>query len=417
MKTSREDLERILSNLCMNIALDNELCTKIYDYAKEKHDIPRGIISDLVCLRMSMSEVSEFILFCLYESIIANTYTVNEMSKFYTDQEINMYSKSKYKVDKLKFPIRIKMVQVNNDQWIGSINTKLLMQFREAQKINYNANAQRTMQRIIRNNKELFKISLNQFSVNEIKECLENNTFISNTITLNIPINSENDFYYDKENGELVIYKLDCFNITDGYHRYIALCKACDINKDFDFNMELRIVNWEDSKALSFIYQEDKRNKIKKIDVNSMNMNDAANIIVERLNNNIYSNMKGMINRNGGLINFGEMSALVDWFYVKGKEKKNKNSMQLQAVRELTENINILTEGDVKYLENPWNYKMLLSVMCVFDYCNKNPEQKRDICWLVDKVYAEISQSNDRKFYNKTPRKALIDMIMRVIES
>lgn len=417
MKTSREDLERILSNLCMNIALDNELCTKIYDYAKEKHDIPRGIISDLVCLRMSMSEVSEFILFCLYESIIENTDTKNNLNYYYTDQEINQYLKSKYQVDKIKFPLRFKMIQVKEDQWVGSVTAKTLMKLRAAQLINYNTNAQRTMKKIVRGDKEIYRISLNQNAVNEIKNSYEKNEFIPNTITLNIPMYSDNDYYYDSDSNELVINRLEYFDELDGFHRYIALCKASDNDQDFDYDMELRIVNWDDSRGQTFIYQEDKRTPIRKIDAESMNMNKTSNIIVERLNNSVHCNMKGLISRNDGIINFAEMSALVDWFYVKGKEKKNKNAMQLQAVRELTENINILTEGDVKYLENRWNYKMLLSVMCVFDYCNKNPEQKRDICWLVDKVYVEISQSNDRKFNNKTPRKALIDMIMRVIES
>lgn len=91
----------------MNIAIDVTTCNKIYDYAKEKYDVPRGIISDLVCFRKSMSEALEFILFCLFDSIVEIKNIKNKLSDFYSNQEIDTYKKSKYKVDKIKFPIKI----------------------------------------------------------------------------------------------------------------------------------------------------------------------------------------------------------------------------------------------------------------------------------------------------------------------
>lgn len=417
MKQSKESLENKLSNLCENIAINTELCNKIYDYAYDKYNLPRGLASDLICFRMDMSEASEFILFCLYESIIAMTSSKDDLDAFYTETEIAHYSKSRYKEDKLALPLRLKMIQVTDDQWIGSINSRLLMKFRAAQKINYNTNAQRVLTQVVHGDKVMYKITLNQSSVNEIRSKLEDNTFIPNSITLNLSTEIGNEFYYDNDSNELVITKLKYFYIPDGFHRYIAICKASDKNKDFDFNMELRIVDWDDARSLSFINQEDKRNKMKRVDVESMDMSKLSNIIVERLNNNIYCNMKGMIGRNDGIIKFGEMSLLVDWFYVKNNAKGSSNVIQIKAVRELIDNINTLTECDIKYLETHWNYKMLLSAMCVFDFCNKHQDHKKDMCRLVNEVYAEISQSNDKKFKNITPRKALIDMVMKVVET
>ena len=417
MKRSREVLEKKLTHICSYVALNSETCNKIYDFAKDKYDIPRGLTSDLICLRMSMGETTEFILFCILDALIEITGNIANISDYYTKQEINQYSKSKYKVDKIKFPLRLKMIQIKNDQWIGSIDIKMLMKLRAAQLINYNANAQRVMTKVIRGDKEIYKITLNQTAVNEIEKCYTERTFIPNTITLNIPMENGDDFYYDENKSELVINKIQHFNILDAYHRYIAACKASDMDKNFNYDMELRIVNWDDAKSQTFIWQEDKKTPLKKIDRESLNMNKVSNIIVERLNNNINCNMKGLIKRNDYIINFGEMSELINWFYLKDNKKGNINTIQLKIVRELTENLNILTESDIKYLEERWDYKLLLSAMCVFYYSKDNSIDKQNMHKLIEKVYDEILKSNDKKFKNKTPRKVLIDAVMEIIEN
>jgi hypothetical protein len=69
----------------------------------------------------------------------------------------------------------------------------------------------------------------------------------------------------------------------------------------------------------------------------------------------------------------------------------------------------------MKYLEEPWDYKLMLSAMCVFDYFNKNELNKRNMCDVVNKVYEKLSMSNDKKFLNHTPRKILMDIVNNAI--
>ena len=271
MKRDRGMLEKRLTDICSYIALNSEECNKIYDLVKEKYNIPRGLTSDLICLRMSMSETTEFILFCILDAVIEATGATEHIEDYYTAQEIKKYSKSKYKVNKIKFPLRIKMIQIANDQWIGNIDNTLLMQLRAAQLINYNTNAQRTMTKIIRGDNEIYKITLNQKAVAAINENLKNGLFVPNTLTFNIPEDIESDFYYDNDSMELVITKLEHVDIIDGYHRFIAACQASDEDSKFEFNWELRVVNFSDDKAKNFIYQEDQKTKLKKVDSNSMN--------------------------------------------------------------------------------------------------------------------------------------------------
>ena len=416
MKRNRGVLEKRLTEMCSHVALYAETCNKIYDFAKDKYDIPRGITSDLVCLRTSMSETTEFILFCLFDSLVEITGEFANITDYYTQQEIKKYSKSKYKVDKIKFPLRLKMIQIQSDQWIGIIDNKLLMQLRAAQLINYNINSQRTMQRIIRGDKEIYKITLNQKAVSAINDNLKNKMFIPNTLTFNIPEDVESDFYYDSESMELVIKQLTHVDVIDGYHRYIAACKANDEDPNFEFNWELRIVNFTEDKAKIFIYQEDQKTKLKKVDSNSMNMNDSANIVVTRLNENARCNIKGLISRNEGIINFGEMAELIRFFFFKEVTKKESNNLLIISMAKyLCECFNALTEYDSKYIENKYSYKQLFVIIYMF-YMYRNKGQSK-MCDIIDKMVLRQDELDNKKFYSKIPRKSMVNEVEKLYEA
>ena len=108
MKRSREVLEKRLTDICSYVALNSETCNEVYDSLKNKYDIPRGLTSDLICLRMSMSETTEFVLFCILDALNEVLGEVDQISEYYTKQEISQYSKSKYEIDKIKFPLKLK---------------------------------------------------------------------------------------------------------------------------------------------------------------------------------------------------------------------------------------------------------------------------------------------------------------------
>lgn len=416
MKRDRSVLEKILTDICSHVAINKDTCNDIYDYAKNKYDMPKGLTSDLVCLRMSMSEPSEFVLYCLADSLVQTLGEVLKVEDYYTKQEINKYDKSKYKVDKIKFPLRLKMIQVTNDQWIGVIEHSLLMQLRAAQLVNYNINAQRTLTRIIRGDKETYKITLNQKAVNEIHENLKSGSFVPNTLTLNIPQDEVSDFYYDKDSMELVIKQVRHLDVTDGYHRLIADYKTTDSDPKFDFTWELRVVNFSDDKAKTFIHQEDNKTRMKKIDSNSFNMNDSANIVVTRLNENTRCNLKGLIARNEGLINFGELSELVRYFFFKEVTKReSSNLLIVSLVKYLCDCFNSLTEYDMKYIAEKYSYKQLFIVIYMF-YIYRN-EKQNDMCEIIDEMVKRQDMLDNKKFYSRIPRKAMVNEIEKLYEA
>lgn len=419
MLKAKESLEQYLNDKCNKIVIDNDLCKKVYVYANETYGIPKGVVSDLVARRKEMSDTSEFVLFILLDAIY-NVLPKNKdnlgVDNFYTMQEAKHYSASKYEVEKIKFPLVFKMIQIAEDQWTGKISIDTLMKLRRAQLINYNVNAQRTMQRIVRGDKESYKITVNQKAVSAIQDSFESSSFIPNTITLNIPMETDYNFYYDEESCSLVIKSIEHLDITDGYHRFIAACQTKDTNPEFDYPMELRIVNFTEDKAKQFIFQEDQKTKMRKVDSNSMNMNKAANIVVTRLNENIRFNLKGLISRNEGLIPFGELAELVDYFYFKGVGKEKERSVTIQAVKELTDNFNALTENNTEHLERKMSYRTLLTAMFCFDYFKNDIKDIDEICEIIEKVSKEIEKSDNKKFLNKTPRKSLMIEIEKIVK-
>ena len=418
MLKAKKSLEQYLREQCDKIVLDTNVCKEIYTYANKAYDIPKGMVSDLVTGRIEMSEVSEFILFILLDSIhnaMPGNKNILGVDNFYTMQEAKHYRTSKYEVEKIEFPLVFKMIPIAEDQWIGKITVDMLMKLRQSQLINYNVNAQRTLSKVVKGDKTTYKITLNQKAVAEIQSSFENNSFIPNTITLNIPMETENEFFYDEESCSLVIKSIEHLDITDGFHRYIAACQERDNNPSFNYPLELRIVNFTEDKAKQFIYQEDQKTKMRKADSNSMNMNKAANIVVTRLNENIRCNLKGLISRNDGIIPFAELSELVDYFYFKGVGKEKERTVTIQAVKELTDDFNALTEYNTEYLEHKMSYRTLLAAMFCFNYF-RDSEDKTAMCKIIEKTARELEQSTNKKLNNKTPRKALMSEVEEIMK-
>lgn len=415
MKKDRAALEKILTGMCLRIAINTIECNKVYDFVKEKYNIPRSLTSDLVCLRMSMSETTEFVLFCILDGLIEILGETIDVGEFYTPQEVKTYLKTRYKVNKIKFPLRLSMIQIGNDQWVGAIDNKLLMQMRAAQLINYNVNSQRTLQRIVKGDKEIYKITLNEKAVDSIHENLKSGAFVPNTLTFNIPQDVESDFYYDNDSKELVINKLTHADILDGFHRYIAACKTTDENSNFEFTWELRIVNFSEDRAKSFIYQENQKTQMKKIDSNSLNMNDSANIIITRLNESSRCNIKGLISRNAGLINYGELAELVRFFFLKKVSKKeNNNILIMKMVKFLSECFNALTEYDDKYINQKYSYKQLFIIVYMFNaYRDKD---KNEMCETIDRLVQEQDKLDNKKFSSRIPRKSMVNELEKLCE-
>lgn len=352
MKAKAELAEKVTRELERGV-VDKKKMKGLTKVLNEKYDIPVSIASDIISLRSDIKFTTDFVLFCVTEELAPTLIEV-----YYSDSEIEKYSNTKYTQRKTAFPLHFDMIKISDDQWIGSITAKQLMKLRDMQLINYNENAQRTMQHILRGDVEYYRIALNKSAVSQIEDLYSNGSYIPNTITLNIP-ETEYDYKYDEETHDFMISKIDHFDIIDGYHRYIAMSDL--VNKgSFDYPMELRITTFSDSKAQQMIWQEDQKTKMRRIDSKSLNQNDFATRICNQINADKQSNLCGLISRNKGVINAAYFCNIVQMLYA--TQVKNRGD-EIKIKNEISAGLNELTSEDVSLLNTPWTFEYTLAAI------------------------------------------------------
>ena len=389
MLKSRVELENYLESRCEKLLVNKEKQRVIEDALWERHRILPDFTNDLLTKRASLSDQSEYILFCLLEGIILLD-SKKDLKEFFLPTEIEVYSKVVgASMNEIKMPIVINAIQIASDQWIGGVDVDFFVKLRNAQKINYNENTQRTLRRIIRGETEYYKIAVNKRAVSEIQRRFTERSFIPNTITLNIPMNENSEFYYDTEKNQLVINKLDAFDISDGYHRFLAMCRAKDEDKEFNYPMEVRITWFEEHKAKQFTFQEDQKTSMKKIDSKALDMTASANIVVERLNQDPLCLFKGLITRQGSVISSADLGQLIGYFYFKNSGKVS-NIEVMKTTEEIKKYLNAWAGHNPYLLETYIPFSHLCGMMYVFIKTDYSTDKK---CRIIEKLI------NDKYIY------------------
>ena len=361
MIKGRDILERKLTNTMRAELAKRKKLRGWIDLAYKNYGVPEKISSDYITLRKNLVEASEFLLFILCDIV----YEGKGLREFFTELEIGTYSKEKWHVTKAHFPLEFSMTKINDEQYIGKISVKELMRLKDSQLINYNENAQRPMTRIVRGETEYYQISLNKEAVYQIMDSFERDSYIPNTITLCLP--EEAVYTYDEKENKLIIKKTPYFDILDGYHRYVALGKVCVEYPDFDYDMELRIVQFTEDKAKRFIWQEDQKTKMSKVDSEALDTTKLSNKIVDRINTSSCI-LAGQISRNEGIINSAYLSNAIDVVLLKGIPKKLELTMTKKITNDIIEAIEYITDKDPLTLNTRWPKKYIYTMIFEIKY-------------------------------------------------
>lgn len=346
------ELKRKFAELSMKLTSNRKnrqtiLCTEV----NKKFGFPIGMVSDIVTQRVDMQDALEVLLFA-----IASVAEV-KVSYYFSEREIKEYSQYKYQATSLKFPFTFasQMVEIKPDeQYIGRTSVKELMQLRDAQIINYNANTQRTMTLKRGNDYEYYKITLNRKAVDQISELLQKKDFVPNTLTFNL--SPETDFTY--KNGKLTINEQVPFDILDGYHRYIAMSNLYNLDETFDYPMEIRILFLSEENAKQFIYQEDQRTPLSKADSNAMNKNDAGvkvcRFVKQKLGNEIVSQQ--------GIINETLLVKLIDLLYIKNNTTYERSKL-ISIANEIVSIIEDTAMDIPELLDTKWSNNFTIAMI------------------------------------------------------
>lgn len=351
MLKEREELEERLQHQLKMIATDKDLITK-YIQAMVLSGVSEKNAGEMILLIKPLNIYDDRTIYKL-SSLLLSESAVNT---YFTPKEVKEYGKTSKKLGKNIFPIKWKMVQIDDRQFIGKITVDELMRLRDLQLLNYNPNAQRPMKTKEFYGEFILVPTLNTQAVKAIKESYLSKTYIPNTLTLNIPI--ENSFEYDETENELIIYQLEHFDILDGYHRFRALSDIYNLDDTFDYSMELRIVSFSDEEARQFIYQEDQKTKMKRIDSESFNQNNYANQIIQELNK-FSTILKGKFNPNE-CIDPALAGRMINISFLFGDIKITRRD--IIEIREYIEMAFRNYEGyDIDLLEKQWEPRFIIS--------------------------------------------------------
>jgi hypothetical protein len=350
----------------------------------------------------------------MYEASRFDEYIKNKKLKeeelnpenYFTDIEIEKYKDFiREKSQEDNFPLVFNNVlKLADDQYFVVMSIQKIADMYANNLIRYNKQTQRNT---VYKNGLNDNIYVNTNSVKEIRREIENGTYIPTVITLNILQDGEEDFYYDEETKQFVIEK-GFIDVADGYHRSRSIIEVVKDNQNIQLNMGVFFTNFTVEKGRKFIRQEDKKNKINKKYIESLNTEKLSNLVVKKLNESPESELINKITTNGELIRvnrmltfFTTMSDAIDYnFELKTKKDvSDVSNFLIQAFNTLmgtypdefinkikeTKDYNVMNHQNIfigyvalfsKLYKNPKWEDILYNVMNKVDFINNNPVWK-----------------------------------------
>lgn len=334
-----------IRTLCTKEVGNSRLHKKITKELLVENGIPMDITSDILTLKKDPSAESKFVQYHILRKLNENI-----IPRFFAPDVIDYCKNNKYDQIRIDFPLSFDVIQIAENQWIGKINIKDLIALSDSGLINYNENAQRILKRVTVAGEETYRININKKAVLSIKTALEKGRYIPNTITLNIPYSDESVYRYNEKSQKLTIKYVKAFDILDGYHRFVAISSICAMDSSFDFTMELRLTHFTDEVARQFIWQEDQKTKMSKVDSDSFNRFDAGNQIVDKIKSDgIY----GSIISSRGIINDAVLAKAIRKAYKIRADKNYKISEINKMSNEIINGLNKMLEEDNELFDSP----------------------------------------------------------------
>ena len=405
----RKQAEIKTKSLFQSISKNKFLGKECKKIMQEKYNIPTRIITKALNNdEADISALKDSELFLIMYSIIqaGEDYNIEyvNLENYFTKEEIKAYSNSSYKQEKKEiFPITIpNCIEVNpGEQWVTTMTARTLDELNEMQLINYNKNTQRNLTKKKIGNRYEYGITLKQKSVKEISELMKQGRFISNDITLNLNWEDPNlDFEYDPETNTIILNN-GKFDIIDGYHRFRAIIKNIGTDENFDYNMVVNIMYFDEEKANRFIVQEDKRNKINSGYIKSLDTQNPVYMIVKRLNDDSSSYLCGKIGREDEE-NKVTFSHLFNWiescFKIKDRSEVIKLTKLFKNIfNTLIENGHPIKDFDFREIG--------VIIMCTSKYEEFEAIEK------IESKLKNIDELENEKFARRIVNKRTIDLI------
>ena len=379
-------------------------------YCTNQYGVPFGRIADLINGRIPLSEEKDSTLFFVAAGV-ADQIESFKLTEFFTQEEIEQYKGKRFTAGDIEFPLEIECIEIEKGrQWVGSIDAQTLIRLDRSGLIRYNKAKQRTCKVIYKGQTVDFQIAVVDKSVNQIAKLMLAGEYIPDDITLDIPddLDTTPEYRYDENTHRLIFDSLQTFDITDGYHRFLAMERCVSQKPDFNYPMEIRITAFTEQRSREFIWQKDQKNKMTVSQSKSMNINRPSNDVVDMINAKGYgSNYSGLIPRSGGRVDYVALSDIIEYYYFHNKGRKPiTNKEVFEVAREVIALLNEFSSENVDYLDK--NYLDFKQLIILFHLIKDNGESVRE---AGIKLQNAIKSGEIKKITVRTIRKNLLDQI------
>lgn len=288
----REQLKKAIYESSVNSKVQDEIIKKI---SKRGYDLGfiSGVLEGNVALdSLSLTDIGVF------AAEIYNTTDIEYIKPSIYLEDIELDKVKNYKKEtkdtNLEYPVVFEDVrQIMHDIWTVVVPAKFIAELGYSNILNYEFETQREAKVIETEEGIILTPTVNPDSVIEIEQKLLTDDFIPNVLTFNLPYENRCNFKWDANLKKWILLS-GKLNIIDGYHRYLGITSAVR-KKDLDYYFEIRLTNFSDDKAKRFIVQEDKQNPISKEYIKSIDESDLITQIINQLNENNRSDLKGKI--------------------------------------------------------------------------------------------------------------------------
>lgn len=322
-----EKLEISLNNLKTN----NIVMKKLKNDLMKNHKVFPGKIQQIINKDIEVKDLDLSLVCLLTKKIYELTEdgTMNP-NNYFTEKEIRIaqrYEDDYVEEQQLNYPLRFEnVIQLSSEDYILSLSVQDIVKLFNNGLIEYNFETQRDPRYARRKDKIVKVPKLNRKSVREIREHLLNQTYLTDTITLNLLADGNDDMVYDAKTKSLIINDGE-INILDGFHRLKAIIEAYEKDPELEFTFQVAFKNYSLRKAQAYVAQVNTQNKIDKAHLQSLKAERYADFIVKELmresdlKNKVVA--KSMITtRTGGLTTYNTLAdAIDDVFEINNKKE------------------------------------------------------------------------------------------------
>ena len=338
---SREALERVLNELFDEYNRNTDVTTEVKKKLVE-HGINIGTATGILNTSIPISTQSLAVLCLITMSLYETTKEPKiKTEDYFMPEEIEGANKLKREIELTKDYVEIdNIIKVADDQWVTVMSYQQIAELFANGKVRYNKETQRNIIYKEYNDKIIEAININRTSVKEMKDLMIHGLFIPNMLTFNILATGEEKFEFNDRNRSMKVYS-DLDSI-DGFHRNLSLIETVVENSKIKANFIVNITNFNIDKCHRFIVQEDKRNKIDKKYIQTLNVEELENKVVKLLNERSDSELMGRINTN---ITFYKNKG-----YVLGNVLADaiKHNFEIKSMRDVNNVADFLIEGFVE---------------------------------------------------------------------